>query len=101
MDVLTEQFRLLIGEDLIEDVVASLSFQLEGDSRLFQQVCNMHTHVNFSSSSLLYRKAVSPLHLLTGLNVTRGQFSRGTKMNTNEFTLASRQKVAVSAVFSA
>lgn len=32
MAVLTKQLRLLIGEDLVEDVVASLSFQLESDS---------------------------------------------------------------------
>lgn len=32
MAILTKQFRLLIGEDLVEDVVASLSFQLESDS---------------------------------------------------------------------
>lgn len=99
MAVLTKQFRLLIGEDLVEDVVASLSFQLESNSWLFQQVCNMYAHINSSSSSLIFIKAVSPPHLLTGLNVTRGQFSRGTKMNTNEFTLANRQKVVVSAAF--
>lgn len=42
----------------------------------------------------------APPQLLTGLNVTGGQFSRGSKVDTNEFTLASRKKVVVSAAIS-
>lgn len=34
----TQQLRLLVGQNLVEDVVVSLSFQLEDHSRLLQQV---------------------------------------------------------------
>lgn len=59
MAVLTKQFRLLVGEDLVEDVVASLSLLLESDSGLFQQVCNTYTEINFPSSSSFFSRAVS------------------------------------------
>lgn len=37
--VLTKQFRLLVGEDLVEDVVVPLRLQLEDDAGLLQEVC--------------------------------------------------------------
>lgn len=36
--LLTNELWLLIGHDLVEDVVASLSLELEGDSGLLQQI---------------------------------------------------------------
>ena len=37
-DILTYELRLLVGENLVEDVVAPLSLQLEGHSRFFEQI---------------------------------------------------------------
>lgn len=36
--VLTQDFRLLVGQNLVENVVVSLSPELEDHTRLFQQV---------------------------------------------------------------
>ena len=36
---ITKQFRFLLRQNLIEDVVISLSFKLKSNTGLFQQIC--------------------------------------------------------------
>lgn len=36
--VLTQQFWFLLGQNLVEDVVVSLSLELIGDTRFLQQI---------------------------------------------------------------
>ena len=52
--------RVSIRHQLVENVVISLDFQLEGNARLFQKV---------------------------GLDIGRGDFEVGTEVDTDEFTL--------------
>lgn len=36
--ILTQEFRLLVGQNLVENVIISLSLELEGHTRLLQKV---------------------------------------------------------------
>ena len=56
-------FRLLVGDDLVEDMVVSLTAELEGDSRFLKKI---------------------------GLNITTRELARGAKVNSDEFTESRR-----------
>lgn len=60
---LLSQFRLLVGDDLVEDMVVSLTAELEGDSRFLKKI---------------------------GFNVTTRELARGAKVNSDEFTESRR-----------
>jgi hypothetical protein len=53
----------LVGDDLVEDMVVSLTAELEGDSRLFEKI---------------------------GLNITTGELARSAEVNSDEFTESRR-----------
>lgn len=85
---LTDKFRLLVGKNLVEDMVASLSLQLEGDSGLFQQIWNRSTGpVRGHSAPRGSEAPPIPLSVLTSFNICRSQLSGGAEMDADELAL--------------
>jgi len=45
---LTQEFWLLVGQNLVEDVVISLSLELEGHTGLLQKICDRYKRERLS-----------------------------------------------------
>jgi len=74
------------GHELVEDVVGSLQRLLRDDTGLLKQVCDENYPIS-SSSLFAVQPPQSIQNQLTGFNVSSGQFSRVTEVDTDEFTL--------------
>jgi len=75
------------GHNLVENVVGSLQSLLRDDTGLLQQVCNNDCSEKMIRFAVFSKSIWSTKTLLTGFNVSSGQFSRVTEMDTDEFTL--------------
>lgn len=83
---LTDQLRFVSRHDLVEDVVAPLLRQLEGHSGLLQQVC-ARAQAGIVDIILQTFEFLTEGNKLTGFNVSGRQFSCGSEVNPDEFTL--------------
>lgn len=84
----TEKLGLPLRQDLIEDVIISLSLELKGDTGLFQQICK-HVCIMQVADHCEHRNKLdeSTGKGLTCLYVSRGQLPTGCKVNSDKFTL--------------
>lgn len=82
----TYELGFVSSHDLVEDVVAPLLRQLERDSGLLQQVCG-RPHVRIIEIILEQSAFLKEQNKLTGLNVSGREFSCGSEVNPDEFTL--------------
>lgn len=71
------------GHHLVENVIRSFQRLLGDDTSLFQQICKKQTPSQAKNASIYNSRE----RALTSFNISSGQFSRGTEMNTDEFTL--------------
>lgn len=82
----TYELGFVSSHNLVEDVVAPLLRQLERDPGLLQQVCG-RTRVRIIEIILERSAFLKEKDKLTGLNVSGRQFSCGSEVNPDEFTL--------------
>lgn len=82
----TYELGFVSSHNLVEDVVAPLLRQLERDSGLLQQVCG-RTRVRIIEIILEQSAFLKEKNKLTGLNVSGRQFSCGSEVNPDEFSL--------------
>lgn len=81
----TDQLRFVSRHNLVEDVVAPLLRQLERHSGLLQQVCGQGAGI--IARTLRQSEFLTEENQLTGFNVSGRQFSCGSEVNPDEFTL--------------
>lgn len=91
--IYTQKFRLCLRQDLVENMVVPLSFELEGHSRLFQKICLRNQLLLWYTDKLTGDtfKFVTQTMLLTSFYISRCQLSSVIKMNADKFTLKGRE----------
>lgn len=70
--------------NLVEDVVGSFKCLLGNDTSFFKQICKVINSITKGNHTLVVR--------LTSFNISTSQFTSGTEVNTDEFTLNKKKE---------